>query len=519
MSRLVVRVVIALVCGSGIAFAASGTARAAGTADVSLAVTGPASVNEGEDVVYSEAVHNAGPDPTTGFVLTDDAPSSFVFDPAASSAGSCTVSGSTVTCSVREDLFVGSGFTLRLAFRTTTTGTFINSASVTAPSTDPNPQNNSASLQTVVKPPQSADLSVVLSLPSTVNDGQTFSGSMFVSNHGPDDDPGVTPTLTVPPGLSPRFSGCVAAGSGQTCSFGQHALPSNGVELAFFLTFVATGPGSQPVSASVASNLQDPNPSNNTSAVTVNVLPTADIGVALTWPGSPQQPYAGQQFDLDLSVSNAGPDPATGDVVTLSLPSGVTPDFGGCSSATSGSTCTLSFPDQSAGTTTAAPLQFTGDAAGTYSLTATVSGGAHDPNTPNNTVSMPVTIQPAADLGLTASASPNPVVSGHQVRETIVLTNNGPSSATSPSWNTSWSSDAKGGIDFESMSVAEGSCTLSGETISCEPDDLASGQQVTLTIVVQPRSKGTLTFDSSVRSSVFDPNTANNSVATSVTIS
>lgn len=396
-ARTLIAVAVALLCGSGVGIASAESARASSTADISVTMTGPASVNEGENVEYSVAVHNTGPDATTGFVLTDTAPASFEFDPSASFGGTCSVSGSTVTCSVNEDLFVGSQLSLHLAFRTTVTGTFTNSATASETATDPNPQNNSATIDTTVNPPVSADLSLQLFAPSSVRAGQSFSATMPVANNGPDDDPSVSVTVSVPPGLSPRFSGCVTTQSGQTCSLGPHSEP-RGTTLDFLLDFVASAAGQQTLSAAVSSTLQDPNPSNNTAAVTVDVLPVADLAVGST-------------------------------------------------------------------------------------------------------------------------ASPNPVTAGHKVTATIVLTNNGPSPATGTSWTASWSSDAKGGVDLESFTTSVGTCTLSGTTISCQPGDLASGQQDVLTVVLQPRSKGALTIDSSASSSVFDPNTSNNSVQTSVTIS
>lgn len=395
-TRVLIAVAIALLGASGVGIASAGTARASGTADISVTMTGPATVNEGEDVAYSVVVQNAGPDATTGFVLTDTAPTSFDFDPSASFAGTCSVSGSTVTCTVNEDLFVGGQLATRLAFRTTATGTFTNSVTVSETATDPTLKDNSATIDTTVNPPVSADLSVQLFAPASVHAGQSFFATMPVTNNGPDDDPSVSVTLSVPAGLSPEFSGCTAAQTGQTCSFGPGSYP-RGTTVDASLEFVAIAPGQQTLSAAVSSALQDPNPSNNTAAATVDVLPAADLAVG-------------------------------------------------------------------------------------------------------------------------AAASPNPVTAGHKVTATIVLTNNGPSPATGTSWTTSWSSDAKGGVALESFGASRGSCTLSETTISCQPGDLANGQQVVLTVVLQPRSKGTLTLDSSASSSVFDPDSSNNSTQTSVTI-
>lgn len=386
-----------LVCAGTAAIAPTSLARAAGTADIAVTLRGPSSVNEGEEAVYSAVVYNAGPDPATGVVVTDQVPQGFTFDPS-QSFSTCAQNGATVTCPLDEDIPVGLQLAPQISFKTTATGTYTNTVSATETATDPTLDDNTAAMDTTVNPPVSADVSVALQAPAQI--------------------------------------------------------------------------------------------------------------------------YAGQRSTMTMVIQNNGPDTSTGATVSLSFPQGITPDsMSGCDASTSPQTCTEQFGAEQPGEGEWTMIWITATSAGSQTITATVTGDVADPDQSNNSASATVNVQPAADLGLTGSATPNPVTAGHKVTETIVLTNDGPSPATAVAWSTSWSSDAKGGIAFKSADISSGTCSLSGASLSCQPGDMTSGEQVVLTIMLQPRSKGTLLIDSSASSPVYDPAPANDSTETSVTIS
>ena len=65
------------------------------------------------------------------------------------------------------------------------------------------------------------------------------------------------------------------------------------------------------------------------------------------------------------------------------------------------------------------------------SNTATVSSATTDPNPGNESGTSTTTVQASADLSVTKSDSPDPVVAGQNLTYTINFTNNGPNPATS----------------------------------------------------------------------------------------
>jgi uncharacterized repeat protein (TIGR01451 family) len=125
-----------------------------------------------------------------------------------------------------------------------------------------------------------------------------------------------------------------------------------------------------------------------------------------------------------------------------------------------------------------------------------------------------------ADLSITKSGSPDPVVSGNQLTYTIAVTNNGPQDATGVTVTDPLPAD----VHFNSLSSTQGTCARSTTrhsprdgTVTCSLGGLANGTSATVTIVVTATRPGTLTNTASVTGDQTDPNLANNS-ATATTI-
>jgi uncharacterized repeat protein (TIGR01451 family) len=105
---------------------------------------------------------------------------------------------------------------------------------------------------------------------------------------------------------------------------------------------------------------------------------------------------AGTQGTYALTVSNAGPSTATGVVVTITLPAGMTViSTLGASCSVAGATVTCALGTLAPGATVSLTL-VVGVAAGisgTLTPVATVTSTTPDPNTANNTVSDPTTVK------------------------------------------------------------------------------------------------------------------------------
>src|SRR4029079_2304814 len=112
---------------------------------------------------------------------------------------------------------------------------------------------------------------------------------------------------------------------------------------------------------------------------------------------------------------NAGPSSATGVSVTDTLPSGVTyqsatPTQGSCTQASGTVSCSLGTVPN--GATPSVDIKGVPTTGGTITNQATVCATTSDPVLVNNSASAATTIDPVADLSVTKTDSPDPILSG-----------------------------------------------------------------------------------------------------------
>ncbi len=116
-------------------------------------------------------------------------------------------------------------------------------------------------------------------------------------------------------------------------------------------------------------------------------------------------------------------------------------------------------------------------------------------------------LSPSADLALTMSASPAPVALNNNLTYTIRVTNNGELNATGVMLNDVLPS----GATFVSANASQGSCTGTA-TVNCNLGNLNVGATATVTIVIQPPARLTISNTATVTANEADGNTANNRV-------
>jgi uncharacterized repeat protein (TIGR01451 family) len=122
-----------------------------------------------------------------------------------------------------------------------------------------------------------------------------------------------------------------------------------------------------------------------------------------------------------------------------------------------------------------------------------------------------------ADLALTKSDTPDPVVAGSNLTYTIQVSNSGPDGAT----NVTVVDTLPGGqTDFVSHTPSQGTCNRTGDTVTCNLGAVASGGSATVTIVVRPKKAGTISNTAVVSGTApgGDTNAANNTDTEATTV-
>lgn len=485
-------------------------------------VAGAPTATPGGTLTYTLGVTNAGPSTATNVQITDVLPAELAFV----SAPGCTYAAisHTITCSVGS-VAVGPGPTRTLVTTVdpAATGSVTNTASASsAAAGDPNSVNNAATAVVALTP--SADLvAAVSATPDPVTAGQALSVVAGVTNVGPSTATAVVLTTNLPAALTPGTlpAGCTFSAPTVTCTRASLAPGGGPVTFTIPTTVAAGAPAGSTLSlaTAVTSATPDPAAANNTAATSVTVRSDNDLSVTLA--DSPDPVVAGTLLTYTATATNTGPSTATGVEVTLTIPPGVTlaPSSVPAACTYAGGprllTCTLG----TLATGSAPPLTVvvSVDPATTsvLSAAATVMSTSPDSVPGNNTDTATTTVTTSADLSLAKVATPSPAVPGTDLTYDLVVTNNGPSTATGVTVT-----------DVLPVSLSAPRTPLptgcsydpTTSTLSCVVATLAPGTTATRTFVVtvDPATTTSVLNTATVASAVTDP-TAGDNVARATT--
>ncbi len=264
-------------------------------------------------------------------------------------------------------------------------------------------------------------------------------------------------------------------------------------------------------SVTVGSPTSDPNGGNNTATAPSTVAPAADLSLAVD---STPTVNGGETTVVTYTVTNAGPSDAENVVITATFPASVTAPAGWTKIGTT-NVYTYFVGTVPAGTSSTVTTTVTVDAnvepGSSLAFDATTGSTTADGTPSNNSGNSDTSIIGLADLALTKSG-PVTAIAGEQITYTLIMTNNGPSTAQSVDIK----DQLPAGVSLESATVSRsGSGTaLCGGTV-CQTGDVAVGEVVTVIVVGNVSSDvadGTvITNTAAVFSDTPDPVTTNNS--------
>ena len=269
------------------------------------------------------------------------------------------------------------------------------------------------------------------------------------------------------------------------------------------------------------------------NGTSVTVTPTDELGrtfdpvtyntagiesdLKLTSTDAPDPVLVGGRVTYTHTVENTGPSTATGVSLSDTLPAGVTFESatssqGACSELAGMVTCALGVLAN--GASANVEIEVTPQAAGTITNQASVTSTLNDPDPEDNTTSTETTVDPVADLSITQSDDPDPVVSGELLTYTLTVQNAGPQSAT----GVQLIDDLPPGVAFESATPSQGSCSQSSGTVECALGTVDAEQSATVQIEVRPQSTGLITNEAGVASDAHDPDPSDNVTSADTTV-
>jgi uncharacterized repeat protein (TIGR01451 family) len=485
-------------------------------------------------------VTNSGPDAATNVAVSDSVPGSLIVDTVHDGGGSCSTAGDDVSCTLAS---LANGATWTVTIDVTVNpahpgGTISNTASVSSDTGDPDGSNNADTQDTTVNtppppPPGSADVSISKAdSVDPVDPGQSYSYGLVVANTGPADATNVAVTDSVPAPLSVDSvadggGSCSTVGNDVSCSLGTLTSGSTWTITISVTVDPSHSGGTISNTVTVTADQNDPDVGNNSATQDTTVTPPRSADVSLTKTDSADPVNPGDGYSYDLVASNAGPDTASNVTVSDSVPASLSIDAvdgggGACSTTGNDVSCTMSA--LASGSTWTVTIDVTVDPSnpgGTISNSASVSADENDPNGSNNTSTQDTTVNApssgSADLAITNSDSSDPVYRSDGYSYNLVVTNNGPDTAT----NVVASDTVPAGLLIDGTTTASGSCSVTGKDVSCDLGSLANGSTWDIAIHVTVESSanaGTVDDPASVSASETDPVSSNNDAVEQTTI-
>lgn len=284
--------------------------------------------------------------------------------------------------------------------------------------------------------------------------------------------------------------------------------------------------------ATVTSESADSNPANNQAAGSLVFIAAADLSI--TKSDSPDPVTAGSNLTFNISIVNSGPSAATNVVVSDLLPSTLSLVS---VSGSGGATCNAGIPGSvptscafgtlangASRTMTIVALVDPALAAGAViTNNASVSSATADNDNSDNLATTTTLVTASANLGITKTDSPDPVLAGANLTYVLTVTNAGPS----------WARDVlvfdtlPAEVSFISATIGGGGgvCSALAGTptvVQCNLGDVENGGVRTITmqtLVASSVPHGTAINNSaSVTSATPDPVGGNNSTNSQTTV-
>ncbi|WP_165064364.1 Calx-beta domain-containing protein [Paludisphaera rhizosphaerae] len=383
---------------------------------------------------------------------------------------------------------------------------------ITATATD-QAGNTSEFAQTVLLSP-TTDLHVDLAAtPALAPQGTAVTYIATVTNRGYFTADSVSLAMQLP-GKATVVStsatqGIVVMGSGGQALVSIAALqPGASIVLTVIVQPLASFSGSLTASATATMAETDSHPGDESATATANLTAVVDVSLSLT--SGPASAYNGDLLTYVFTASNAGPGTATNIVMTLPFGSGVSYVSAKASQGSgslNGGRLVVNLGSLGPGASATVTVQLLAAAVGLYSTTATIATDDYDTDASDDSAAVRTTLLGRSDLSL-AMQAPTVAPLGQDLYYSIVITNNGPDTAT----NVVVLDQIPALSALVSAAFDGGATTFANGIVTATLATLGSGASAVLRIIVKPTGavEAVLTNAARVSGDEQDANPADN---------
>ncbi len=452
----------------------------------------------GSNVTFTVAVTNNGPDSAQAVSVADLLPGGLAFVSATPAAAYDSGTGIWTIGTLAD----GGTASLDIVATVNQHTAMTNTATVSSTTRDVVAGNNSESATVNVPDANLAITKTVDDASPEVGSNVTF--TLTATNNGPSTAQSVSVADALPAGLtfvSATPAAPYNAGTG-TWTVGNLA---SGASATLDIVATVTAPGAIDNTAVASSPTFDPTPADNTTLATVN---GREANLVVTKTVDDTTPALDADVTFTVTVTNSGPDAASGVSVADALPAGLTlvsatPSTGSYAAGV------WTVGNMANGASAAMSIVATVTTHIAVTNTATASSTTYDPIPGNNAASASVNV-PDADVALTKSVDNATPDVGDNVTFTVTVTNNGPNTAQAVSVQ-----DALPvGLTYVSSNPSAG--TYNSGTGAWTIGNLTNGATVTLDIVATVTVPAARTNTATATSTTFDPFAGDNSDAETV---
>ena len=510
-----------------------------------LGVTNSASPNPvtaGGIITYTQVVTNNGPSAADNATLVEAVPANTTFASMAAPAGwSCTTppvgsTGNVVCTNLNMGGSTAATFSPVVRVNSgTANGTVItNTATVSSSVSDPNSSNNIAVAATIVGTTAGAQLSGTnVASPNPVVAGSNITYIQVVTNTGSLAASAATITEATPANTTPvSFSGA----SGWTCTSPPVSCTNPSVAAGSFSTFTAVYQVAAGTAAgTIITDTATVNAANQAfganSAIATDVVASSAVqaDLALSTSATPLSVFAGNDITYIQSITNNGPGAASGVSFLEPVPANTTfasvsaPAGWTCTTPAVGGTGNVTCTNPSLALSASANIIVVVNTASTVlatpiTATSSVSSTSTDPNSANNSTVISTPLTAACDLAVTNTGTPSPAAVGGTITYTQVVTNAGPSSCSTVTFNEAIPANTT----FTSFGETPAGWTCISFASGCTNPSVAPGSISTFTVVVTVNAgtpAGTIITDTATASTTTrDTNQNNNSATVNIAV-